>query len=157
MTLGDRFLKSKGQSIELDGLTVHMSYEKRVSSDVRALEITVVQASSRFRHGISMSAHGAKMRINGQTLQKAIVWTDTAPFPLVVELISRSSANVPEVAARSVRFWNSWDDGSGITHAWIGNAGLLIDRQSESVVRLRCSDGGGEIDFESLVLDIRTL
>ncbi|WP_133782172.1 hypothetical protein [Kribbella sp. VKM Ac-2571] len=156
MTLGDWFVRSAGKPIEFDGQTVHMSHEWAVPEDAQGAEVAVVRASPRVRHGINLSARDMTLSINGHLMSKAIVWTDAAPSPFVVEFVPpRSPGALGDVARRRIRVWNSWDDGSGVTHAWVGNAGILIDPQPNKVVRLHCSDGGGEIDFESLVLDIK--
>ncbi|TCC36937.1 hypothetical protein [Kribbella sindirgiensis] len=157
MTLGDRFLRSDGRPIDVDGNTAHMSYEWAVPPDIQRVDIAVVRASTTVRHGISLSARGVDLRINGRLLSKAIVWIDSAPSPFAVEIVPQRRTAKAANLEGNVRIWNSWDDGTGVTHAWIGNAGILIDPQPDGIVRLHCSDGVGGVDFESLVLDIKAI
>jgi hypothetical protein len=84
------------------------------------------------------------VRVNEQLLDDVVLWTDTAPPELVVELVPKS-AKKPLV----LRAWNAWRDPAGATQAWIGDAGMLIAEEDGTVV-LSCSDGFDAIDFTNL-------
>lgn len=55
----------------------------------------------------------------------------------------------------SVRIWNAWRDDAGTMHAWIGNAGILIEELPNKVTILRCSDGFGGPAFDDLVVRLK--
>ncbi len=55
-----------------------------------------------------------------------------------------------------LQIWNSWILGDG-EHAWIGNSGIVredlpVPEGASQRVRLWCSDGLGDPDFDDLVL-----
>ena len=43
---------------------------------------------------------------------------------------------------------------SGTTQAWIGNAGIVVDKASDASWTLRCSDGVGPTNFDDLVVHV---
>jgi hypothetical protein len=49
--------------------------------------------------------------------------------------------------------WNCWEV-NGVMHAWLGNAGMRVERTPNGAIQLRCSDGDGVPDFEDLVVRI---
>ncbi len=150
--LGDRFIEAQGRPIEVGGQLVHMSFEWPVPPTAEALEVSVLKTSAAHRQALNLSTKGVELEINGQAMSKAIVWVDSAPPKFVVKLIRGKGRSKPP----SVNFWNSWQNESGTVHAWIGNADILIESTDDSAL-LKCSDGGGEVDFESLIVSVKIL
>lgn len=93
-----------------------------------------------------MSIKKGQLTVDGQTMNRLVLWTDTAPE--VVQVVCR-----PPKAGAVLRAWNNWDR-NGTMMAWLGNAGMLVEDQNDCVV-LRCSDGIGPPDFEDLVVELR--
>ncbi len=59
-----------------------------------------------------------------------------------------------------LQVWNSWILGDG-EHAWIGNSGIVVEtlpvpEGASDRIRLWCSDGLGDPDFDDLVLLLTT-
>ncbi len=55
-----------------------------------------------------------------------------------------------------VYFWNGWQTKYGL-FSGLGNSGVVIELVDDCTTILRCSDGPGEPDFESLVVEITQL
>jgi hypothetical protein len=152
MTLGEKFIESQGKPVEVGGKLVHMSFKWFPPAELNVFEISIFNASSIHRHALNLSAKECRLEINDHSMAKAVVWLDAAPPRFSVRLLRKKS----RVRPVSVNIWNAWQDKSGIQQAWIGNSGIIIE-DDDDLIRLRCSDGGGEINFDSLVVDIRPL
>lgn len=147
MTLEDRFLRSQGQALTVGGQTVAVFVDLD-ALDICALHISL-HASSRFVQGLCISASGVTTDIAGEHGSEFVLWSDTAPSEIRIDLkpSSRRTSNP------RIRFWNAWRLGSSTVSAH-GNFGVVADR-GPGALRLRCSDGDGPADFTNLVADIR--
>ncbi len=94
--------------------------------------------------GLRIKATKGTIQVNGQSQTDIILWADTSPASVELTIHAKNGCEL--------KAWNVWrrDD---IAQAWIGNAGMLIDKVDD-VVTLKCSDGIGEADFTDLVVQL---
>ncbi len=144
-TLGELFKRSRGAPIEVQGRTVHPLFEHPLAGP----EICRVQLRSNAARpeGVCVKIVKGTLMINGQQLSEAVLWTDTAPD--VVPIVCQPKKGRGAV----LKVWNTWKDEQGTQHAWIGNAGMLVEGTEDGVV-LRCSDGIGEAHFDDLIVSL---
>ena|ERR1700737_290190 len=144
-TLAELFRRSRGAPIEIQGRTVHALFEHRLGGpEVVRVELR----SNRPRpEGVCFKIVKGNLVINEQRLREAVLWTDTAPGS--VRILCQ-----PKGTGAVLKVWNTWKDDQGTQHAWIGNAGMLVENTPDGVI-LRCSDGIGDIDFDDLIVSLR--
>jgi hypothetical protein len=142
--LAEELAAAQGGPIERDGQLVRMLCELPPVTEPTTLRIALTSSSDRVQ-GLHLKARNGVLRVNGQDLPEVVLWTDTAPPEVVVELLPKSPKK-PLV----LRAWNVWRDPAGATQAWIGDAGLIADGD-----RLSCSDGYPPVDFTDLVVELK--
>jgi hypothetical protein len=142
-TLSELFQKSNGQPITAPGKLIHSICTQTVKAG-STLKITRISHSHEVVQGLRVTCDNGELEINGQMLVDIILWVDTSPVGVDIKVVANSDT--------TLKFWNAWRF-KGITQAWVGNAGICIE-ENEGRVRLMCSDGVGEPDFEDLVVDI---
>jgi len=144
-TLNERLAESKGAPFEYEGVTVHGIYRREVHpGDV--LQVRFVRRKPTIREGLQLKIERGKLLVNGESLKSGVLWMDTAPE--VVEIVCQ-----PPRSGATLSLWNAWER-DGIMHAWLGNAGMLVEQRDDTVV-LKCSDGVGDPDFQDLVVQLR--
>lgn len=109
--------------------------------------LSFASSNSNFRQGLRIKIRGGELTIDGVTASEFVLWRDTAPPAVDVEVSWKAKG------ARSLRIWNCWEH-NGVMHAWIGNAAMRVDDVGAGTVRLRCSDGEGNPDFDNLVAEV---
>jgi len=144
-TLAEIFMKSKGAPIDVDGVTVVNMYRKNVV-DGQKLSIRFDAFKGIPEHGIRIKLQNGLIGVNGQKLKEVVVWVNTAPSNF--EIIC-----FPKDINGELRIWNCWRDFDGVTHAWIGNAGIVVE-ENEFETALRCSDGMAEFNPDSLTVSL---
>ncbi len=88
------------------------------------------------------------MEVASQRLDDVVLWFESSP-PEVTATVTPARDSV------ELRIWNCWRDPRGTTHAWIGNAGMLVeDDEGERALLFRCSDGFGDATFDDLVVSL---
>lgn len=147
--LAERFQESRGAPVEWQGHTVHMIYETSVAAD-EALRIEFTEPSPARPQALRLRARNGQLEVDGQLLDDVVLWSDSSPSTVVAAAHPREGKK-----AVSVRVWNAWRDPVGTMQAWIGNAGMLVDEDSEGVVWLRCSDGFDDPTFADLVATVQ--
>jgi hypothetical protein len=145
MRLAEELAAAQGGPIERDGQLVRMLYELPPVTAATTLRITLKAGAAR-PQALRLKARGGSVRVNDQLLDDVVLWTETAPSELVLELVPKS-AKKPLI----LRAWNAWRDPAGTTQAWIGDAGLVVSDQGAGTVTLACSDGFDAVDFTDLV------
>ncbi|GAA2999540.1 hypothetical protein [Actinokineospora diospyrosa] len=146
--LGELFIESQGEPLEVDGQLVHMAYELPDPVDGDRLRVRFEGVAGPHRQGLVVSASGGKLEVVGQRHPEVVLWTDTTP-PEVSLTVHRAKGSKP----LRVMMWNTWVDGMDIEQAWIGNSGIVIDSDGPAVF-LRCSNGYGEPSFTDLVVAV---
>ena len=145
-TFGERFGESRGEPFEFAGKLVHAILEREVESGTK-LQIVFHRFNPSVPQALDTVLEKGHLLIANQKFKKgAILWTETAPR--VVEVVC-----ITKLARTTFKAWNAWKDEDGITMAWIGNGGMLIEER-EGVTVLKCSDGVGEPQFDDLVVEI---
>lgn len=146
-TLAERFQASSGAPIDLDGERVLMLYEMPSLAGAWGCTISLRGDAAR-PQGLHLKARKGKIVVNEQELTEATLWVDSAPPVVPIAVIPDQDA-VPA----NLRLWNQWRDRAGTTHAWVGNAGMVV-RLGEDETVLRCSDGHGAARFTDLIATI---
>lgn len=145
MDLSSLFTAQQTSQIDWDG-PLYSLYE--LPTTATSLALTFVSANSPVRQGIRLKARGANLTIDGVSGSEFVLWQDTAPDQIDVDVTWNAKGT------RSLRVWNCWEH-NGAMHAWLGNAGIRVDDSGDGLIRLRCSDGEGDPDFDNLVVEVR--
>lgn len=132
MSLAERFAKSKGAPQNVDGLIVHSIYRRQISAGAR-VRVRRVSAAAGSVQGLRIKMDNGFLLVNERRRKDVVLWSDTAPAE--VEVVCE-----PRGAVGELRAWNCWRDAEGTMHAWIGDAGIVVE-EAEAIVRLRCSAG----------------
>lgn len=143
--LSDLFEAAQASTVTWQGQTVHSMIELRFLSGT-ALRIAFEDPNPARPQGLRLKAREGTLRVACQELDDLVFWSDSAP-PLVEVQVVTDRSHV------DIRFWNGWRDPREAVHAWIGNAGMLVEK-SDSGFRLRCSDGFDEVTFDDLVASV---
>lgn len=141
-TLAARFQKSKGQPIELGSDSVWPMYQVQIAPGRHLLEIQRKSAKENPTQGLRLKLGSGELLINGQILSDVVLWADNSPDAIEVAIQAKK--------ATVLKIWNVWSV-EGTMHAWIGNAGMLVE-ESDGHLLFRCSDGIGEVDFSDLIV-----
>jgi hypothetical protein len=147
VTLAERFEAVQGAPVEIDGQLAHMMYELPPIAAPAELRIALRAGDAR-PEGLRLKARHGRVVVNGEPLDNVVLWSDSAPPEVVAELQPRGRQPM------SLRLWNTWRDAQGIAHAWIGDAGMLVERDDGGRVVLRCSDGFDRPSFDDLVVEL---
>lgn len=144
MTFAEQFAQSQGMPIEYEGGLVHaiLRREARSGSRVRLRWISAIDSPMQ---GISISVKGGTLKVAGTKAKDLVLWRDSAPDDVEIECSGRN--------IREILVWNCWRDDRGVTHAWIGNAGMHLDETDVNRVRVRCNSQTA-VTFEDLVFDL---
>jgi hypothetical protein len=149
MSLATLFAASHGKPIVWQGLSVHALFRQAVV-DRERVRLEWLTSIRRPVQGLSLNApKGGALVINGERLSKATLWVDTAPS--VVEFECRLKNSPAEIT-----IWNCWRDDASVTHAWLNNAGMLIE-ESANGFTFRCSSGADTAgpSFDHLLVSLR--
>lgn len=146
MSFADAFIVSQGEPIGWRGQRVYGIFRRTLVSGV-LIRIERISAIPAPPQGLSLAApKGGWFLVNGQKLEKVVLWADTAPPEVELECGLKKSPG-------ELRIWNCWRGSLGSTDAWLNNAGILIEEASDGVV-LRCSCGPGEPSFDDLIVKV---
>lgn len=150
-TLADRFRTQRTDRIRVDGIEVVSMTEIVLAKD-SVLEVLVEDS----RPDIEQS-----LRVRSRSGTIEVVGTDFDPSESILVLAETYPAF--EIGFSSLdddtgvlQLWNSWILGDG-EHAWVGNSGIVVEQLpvpegASDRMRLWCSDGLGDPDFDDLVL-----
>ena len=150
-TLADRFRTQRTDRILVDGIEVLSLVEVDVPKD-SVLEVIVEDSRPDIEQSLRIRSKSDDVAIVGSNLAAAesmLVLTETFPV-FEVEFAD------PDSDGGTIQIWNSWILGDG-EHSWVGNSGIVkehieIPEGASERLRLWCSDGLGDPDFDDLVL-----
>jgi hypothetical protein len=145
-TLGERFMESKGEPLDVDGQTVIAMYQRTVNQGQRVSFRAKVGVTAPVQ-GVCLKLSKGLIRINRQDLKDVVLWLDTAPE--LLEFSCHPKGRLPV----DLKVWNCWRDEIGTTQAWIGNSGMIADEAGDRVT-LQCSPGAGEFDPSRLTVEL---
>ncbi|WP_157771932.1 hypothetical protein [Ralstonia solanacearum] len=146
-TLSELFIASKGAPIEVNGAQVVSMYTKIVETG-QAIDVHFEEVAASPPQGLRIKVKGGSILINAQELAEVVLWKETAPPQFAFQCIKRGKAKEIEL-----RVWNCWLDEKGVSQAWIGNAGMIVQEEPGRVT-LRCSPGRGPFDPNSMVVSL---
>lgn len=147
--LSELFAEQQSNVIDLGGTPTYGLIE---FDDVPAqIRLTLVAAKGNPSQGVQLRIRRGTLLINGHELTDAVLWHDSAPSNVIIDIRATGRAK-PEL-----KLWNVWRGGLDVTQAWLGNSAIQIEGDPASgSFRLHCSDGQGEPDFSDLVVEVET-
>ncbi|WP_157375458.1 hypothetical protein [Burkholderia ubonensis] len=95
---------------------------------------------------MNIKASNCSVEINNQILTDFVIWADYGLKHVQLNVMIKIGGK------SALKVWNVWkcDD---VSHAWIGNAGMLVKKDDRHIT-FHCSGGMGDPDFEGLVFTI---
>jgi len=137
------FEEAKATCVEWEGQPLYGLLEMPAPNE---LSVELLRSKASPVQGLTLKAYGGVLRINDVESPEMLIWADTAPDRLTVNFLPREGCEA------KLKIWNIWRGEVGgveVTQAWLGNAGMRIDRKNGNL-RLCCSDGEGAVDFGDL-------
>ena len=144
-TLTDRFERSDSATIEHEGQTVRQIHRLDLAEGGR-LQVRIVSHKADPPQTLNLDLENGSFLVEEQETPSVLLRTDTAPER--TELVAR----VP--GPTTVTIYNGWIGAQDESHAWFGEAGMVLDDKSGTIT-LRCSDGHDAPDFTDLVVELR--
>lgn len=145
MSLSKRLQDSKGAPVILDDGRAAVAIWQRQIAKMERVRIRRVSAVESPTQALRLMVDGGTLFVNGQQLTDVVLWADTSPSIVEMEV-------QPKKRRATLKVWNAWRD-DGVMQAWLGNAGMLVEDTAQGVL-LRCSDGIGDADFSDLLVDL---
>ncbi len=142
-TLSEKFQSTMGQPVEIEGRNAYPIYVLELEKEKR-VTVKWVSTQSRLKQGIQIRIDKGVIEVNGEKLSNIILWEDTSPDVVQLRCIPKKHAKL--------KVWNVWEV-DGETHAWVGNSGIEIS-ELDHKVRLRCSDGSDDVNFQNVVVEL---
>lgn len=145
--LSSTFAAQQSNVIEWNGMTLYGLYE--FDSVPEQVRLEFLGSKSQPVQGLQLRVRGGVLEIDGVEATDFVLWTDTAPQSVAVA-VRPTGRGKP-----TLKLWNIWRGGLGVTQAWLGNAAIQVEGSADPThVVLRCSDGEGEPDFDDLVVGV---
>ena len=136
MTAAERWIDEHTDVVDDDGDTVHAAVTVDLNVD-SIVTVRRIHASDERPQGLALDAD-QPLVVGDVTNTRMVLWARSAPDEV-------------EIAAQAGRLtlWNVWE-ADGAVHAWVGDAGILLDEAAGNTTRLRASDGFSDrtIDLE---------
>lgn len=150
-TLADRFRTQQTDRIRVDGIEVVSMTEIPLDHN-SVLEVLVEDSRPDIEQSLRIRSTSGDIEVIGTSFQPSesvLVLAETYPA------FEIGFSNL-QVGTGTLQLWNSWILGDG-EHAWIGNSGIVVEplpipEGATNRMRLWCSDGLGDPDFDDLVL-----
>lgn len=112
------------------------------------IEIEILHYNGEFQQGFEISIDQRKgyIEVDGQKLTIPVFWTNTAPRRFSFKCFPKKTNGIMNI-------WNVWKNVEYKENidAWVGNAGLYVERTDDESMIFHCSNGAGNINFEDLV------
>lgn len=143
-TFSSVFQRTSGKALSYERRAVYPIFRRGIRAGVSYFRVTRIEATASFRGGLRVKVDKGSILLNGQRSSEMILWSDNSPEEIVFAVELKKDGEL--------KAWNVWESG-GVTNAWIGNAGMIIEEYDNST-RLICSGGTERVDFTSLVIEI---
>ncbi|WP_199433781.1 hypothetical protein [Qaidamihabitans albus] len=141
-SLSDLFATAQSPVVEWNGEQILALYEFDRIPDM--ITVDLLAAKKYPVQGLKMKIHNGLLKVNDVESRDLVLWRDTRPDQVAVR-ITKSGART------SLKFWNVWRGGLGVTQAWLGNSAMRVRRgDTGDVLLVSCSDGQGDADFDDL-------
>lgn len=171
-TLADRFRTQRTDKIRVDGVEVVSMTELSIAHD----EVVEVMVESS-RHDVEQSLHIRARKADLEVLDHAAIEDDAyeldhsiqssnltvvanqqrrIEFAVALPELGDTDIDLTDQKPVRLQMWNSWLLGAA-EHAWTGNSGIVVEELdppagAKSRMRLWCSDGLGDPQFDDLVI-----
>ena len=116
--------------------------------DGTAFRLVFESAEPRWRQGVWLAVEG-DLEIAGQVTSQAVVWRDTAPPDVDI--------NVRSTDDGLLRLYNVWDSGRGLGHESQAATSGMLREPTAAGSRYRCSDINPSPTFEAVVFRLERL
>jgi hypothetical protein len=148
MELAKLFQQSLGAPINVDGRELYAVLNKK-SEGLKAIQIRRISSSTIPVPGLCLQGNGVQFLVNNQILKDVVLWTDTSPDFVKVNIVSGKKNG-------EIKIWNCWRDSLGVTQAWLGNAAMNVEEKS-GVLKVSCNSGPNELKFMDLIFELEFL
>jgi hypothetical protein len=114
--------------------------------EVSILRLAFEGVNSEWRQGVFLATDGV-LTIDGIGASRLVIWADSAPAELEIDVSSKNG---------SVIIYNVWDSGRGRGpfESQSATSGMLVDKLENGVLRFSCTDIGIVPDFNKLVFRV---
>jgi len=137
------FLQSKGQKIEYNSKDLVLM-DRIAVPGACTIKIMFEAVNSDWRQAVVLNTKGTFL-VAGQTIRNSVIlWEDTAPNEVTIEVITKSKELV---------IYNAWDVGNGTTHYWHNGAAMWIEALG-ATKRYHCNDGYPDDDLNDLIFTL---
>jgi hypothetical protein len=147
-TLNEQFAVSGGAPITLNGVLVHGIYVREVRNQ-EIIKVEIVRTSGMHVHGLNFKVVDGYCQIDTTKAPAMIFWVDTCPSKFDIQIYPKKGKSVAVL-----KIWNSWKGSNSVEHAWIGNAGMLIDEKPFEA-EIKFSAGIGAVNFDDFVVRLK--
>lgn len=148
--LSKLFQQAKGEPIEIDGRVIHAIYRWRILAPA-TVKLSRVRASPNPIPGIRLRVQDGTAVVDGEVGSDLVFWSDTAPTDVELEVRPNRGKTA------ELRLWNCWRD-RGVMQAWLSNAGMLVEEESETTLKMRCNSGPNTaLSFDDLIVEVTVL
>lgn len=175
-TLADRFQTQRTDRIRVDGVEVVSMTEISIAPDA-AVEVVVEQARPDVEQSLHVRAKKAEIQVVDHLAEEdedyefdanvvsgsvTLVADQRRRIEFVIPHRDEASVDTVEISSPALpvtlQVWNSWLIGDA-EHAWTGNSGMVVEQletpeNTSARMRLWCSDGLGDPQFDDLVVII---
>lgn len=152
-TLAQLLSDAKGGPIDYKGKSVEMSCKIPVTK-AQEIKIELLHFKENYQQGFEVSIDQRKghIEVNGEKLTNPVFWTNTAPRTFSFRCFPKKTEGIMNV-------WNVWKNVEYKENidAWVGSAGLYVERIDDESIILHCSNGIGDISFEDLVFKMKII
>ncbi len=143
ITLSEKFQRTMGKPVEIEGRNAYPIYVLELEKEKQVI-VKWVSTNSKLKQGIQIKIDKGILEVNDDKLSNIILWEDSSPDVVQLRCIPKKNSKL--------KVWNVWEV-DGVTQAWVGNAGMDIS-ESGHLVRLGCSDGAGNVNFQNAVIEL---
>jgi hypothetical protein len=146
-TFSDIFLRDHAEVISVGGAEIRRRLVLPAVPPGSSLTVRFVRHHPDVPQGLNLSTNHGKFVVEGERNADVVLWTDTAPEIVELQLTNQVPAEVV--------IWNAWRGWGGWPAGSTGYAGMMVKPLGPAAWRLECSDGVGGPDFTDLVVEVR--
>ncbi|MBB1139962.1 hypothetical protein [Myroides sp. WP-1] len=139
------FTESKGQPIHYKGKELRLIEKLFLNENEITIDVEFISTNSKWVQGIVIETKG-DFKVNNQILPfKIVLWEDTAPKKVSIEIFSKD---------KKVNVYNVWRTTDGTVDYWHNGAAFYIEKIEDSFVYY-CNDGCPDDDFDDLIFKVK--
>ena len=156
-TLSYRFRTQRTDRIRVDGEEVVSIVELAFVEDA-AIEVVIERCRTDVPEVLFVESNEAQLRVTRTSPVDHVANEAESTHSVIIGADAEVGVEflVTPTNRSVVRLWNGWIIGD-TPNAWVGNAGMIVEELSPPMgadrrIRLWCSDGLGNADFDDLVV-----